>query len=353
MLLHPKNNSVSNIALHLLVWGILFGFPILFTPGGTPLSSVYFRTILPLLFTALIFYVNYFFLIDRILFKNQIVLFIILNLALILICTWGQDWIRDLIWEPFRGNGGGGPRRGGNNNFNGFHNYLLFRSAFSYSLTAGVSVAARIVQRWMRSEAERKTMETEQLKSTLSHLQYQIQPHFFFNSLNNIYSLIDIAPEKAKESVHKLSKLMRYLLYDAKAEQVPLSDEITFLKNYIQLMRLRLTDKVDVQYDLPEQPPWVEIAPLLFIPLVENAFKHGVSASQPSFIFVKMRIETNRILFWVENTNFPKDDSDKGGSGIGIENLKKRLALLYPNRYTFKQAVQDGVFRSDLVIETK
>lgn len=333
-----------------MVWGILFGFPILFTPGGTPLSSVYIRTILPLLFTAFIFYINYFLLIDRFLFKNQVALFIIINLALIIICTWGLEWIKDLMWEPYRG--GGGPRRGGGDNRgnNGWRNYLLFRSAFSLALTVGVSVAARIVQRWMRSEAERKSLETEQLKSTLAHLQYQIQPHFFFNSLNNIYSLIDISPEKAKDSVHGLSKLMRYLLYDAKAGRVPLSDEITFLKNYIQLMRLRLTDKVEVQFDLPEQSPWVEIAPLLFIPLVENAFKHGVSASQASFIFIKMRIEENQIVFWVENTNFPKNESDQGGSGIGIENLKQRLELLYPNRYEFKQAVQDGVFRSDLKI---
>ncbi len=340
---------MSNIALHLLVWGILFGFPILFTPGGTPLSSVYLRTVLPLLFTALVFYVNYFLLIDRILFRHHIVIFIILNLLLILVTIGGQEWIKDLMWDNRRGGNGGGPRGGRN----AFHNYLLFRSAFSLSLTVGVSVATRIIQRYMRSEAERKTMETEQLKSTLSHLQYQIQPHFFFNSLNNIYSLIDIAPEKAKDSVHGLSKLMRYLLYDAKAERVPLSDEITFLKNYIQLMRLRLTDKVEVKYDFPELPPWVEIAPLLFIPLVENAFKHGVSASQPSFIFIKMRIDVNRIVFWVENTNFPKNESDQGGSGIGIENLEKRLKLLYPDRHEFKQEVQDGVFRSDLVIETK
>lgn len=345
-----KNTILNKVALHLLVWGILFGFPILFTPGGTPLSSVYIRTVLPLLFTALVFYINYFILIDRILFKQHIVLFIISNLLLILLCTWGQEWIKDLMWDSRRGGGGSGPRGGRN----AFHNYLLFRSAFSLALTVGVSVATRMVQRWIQMEAEHKNRETEQLKSTLSHLQYQIQPHFFFNSLNNIYSLIDISPEKAKESVHKLSKLMRYLLYDAKAEFVPLSDEITFLKNYIQLMRLRLTDKVNVQYDLPELPPGVEIAPLLFIPLVENAFKHGVSASQPSFIFVKMRIEnTHQIVFWVENTNFPKDESDKGGSGIGIENLKKRLELLYPNYHVFKQEVQDGVFRSELVITTK
>lgn len=340
-----KNSVITAIALHLLVWGILFSFPIFFTPPDTPLSTVYVRTLLPLLFTAFIFYINYFLLIDRILFRNQLVLFVILNLALILGSIWGQEWLKDWIWGEQNHSGASRQGRGGDSSRRAFY---LFRTAFSLALTVGVSVATRIMQRWASSEASRKNLETEQLKSTLAHLQYQIQPHFFFNSLNNIYSLIDISPEKAKESVHGLSKLMRYLLYEAKAERVNLSDEITFLKNYIQLMRLRLTDKVDVRYDFPELPPNLEIAPLLFIPLVENAFKHGVSASQPSFIDIKMRIVSKQISFGVENTNFPKDDHDKGGSGIGIENLKKRLELLYPNKYELIQKVENNIFRSEL-----
>lgn len=348
MIVIKKNSTFQSIALHLFVWGILFGFPIFFTPPDTPLSTVYVRTLLPLFFTAFVFYINYFLLIDRILFTNQLVLFVVLNLVLILGCTGGQEWLKDFIWEtpyhnnqPHNGRGGGGGRRV----------YYLFRMAFSMALTVGVSVATRITQRWAQSEAARKNLETEQLKSTLAHLQYQIQPHFFFNSLNNIYALIDTSPEKAKESVHGLSKLMRYLLYEAKAERVILSNEIIFLKNYIQLMHLRLTGKVEVKYDFPELAPNLEIAPLLFIPLVENAFKHGVSASQPSFIAIKMEIVDKQIRFWVENTNFPKNDSDQGGSGIGIENLKKRLELLYPDHYKFSQEVENNTFRSKLNID--
>lgn len=340
-----KNNRISKIALHLLVWGILFAFPILFSGGDFPPLNIYLRTVLPLFFTVLIFYINYFLLINKVLFNNQIVLFIFLNLALIAACMWGEDVVRDLI--P-RNNPTSRPFRGGNSSWKSFYH---FRAAFSMALTVAVSVAVRITQRWMKSETERKAMETEQLKSTLSHLQYQIQPHFFFNSLNNIYSLVDISPEKAKDAIHRLSKLMRYTLHDATEEKVPLSSEIAFLKNYIDLMKLRLTDKVDVQYDFPEYSDGVKIAPLLFIPIVENGFKHGVSANKPSFISLKMRIEDKRLMFWLENTNFPKDDRDKGGSGIGIENLQKRLRLLYPNRHEFRQQVENGVFRTDLIID--
>lgn len=214
-----------------------------------------------------------------------------------------------------------------------------------------VSVTIRGLQQWRQMENTRRTMETEQLKSTLSHLQYQIQPHFFFNSLNNIYSLIEISPEKAKESVHGLSKLMRYLLYEAKVEQVVLADEIAFLNNYIQLMRLRLTGKVTVQTEFPTQIPNLRVAPLLFIPLVENAFKHGVSAHQPSFISIKMQVQNRQLLFTVTNTNFPKTEQDKGGSGIGLENLKQRLELLYPGKYELIQKVENDVFLSELRID--
>ncbi len=338
-----KNNILNNIALHVLVWGILFAFPILFSGGELPPVYLYLRTVLPLFFIALMFYFNYFILIDKILFKNQIVLFILTNLALIALCMWSEDGVRD--WIP-RHNPGRTFRGGG-----GFKSFYHFRTAFSLALTVAVSVAIRMARQWLRAEAERKSMETEQLKSTLSHLQYQIQPHFFFNSLNNIYALVDSAPDKAKDSIHRLSKLMRYTLHDATAEQVALASEINFLKNYIDLMRLRLTDKVDVQYDFPADADHTQLAPLLFIPLVENAFKHGVSANQPSFIFIKMHIDKHRLVFWVENTNFPKDERDKGGSGIGIKNLQKRLSLLYPNRHLFRQTLEDGVFRTELEID--
>lgn len=348
MKLMTGNNVIANIALHLLVWGILFGFPFFFTIGEAPNMQVYLRSMMPLMFSMLIFYVNYLFLIEQVLFKDQVVAFIVINLGLILLCLWGLEIARDLIPNPLANRGIGRPPSAPKFDYRTFS---IVRTGFSFLLTMGVSVGIRATQRWLRSERERKAMETEQLQSTLTLLQYQIQPHFFFNSLNNIYSLVDIAPEKAKDSIHRLSKLMRYLLYNTKTEQVPLDDEIRFLRNYIELMQLRLTDKVKVNYDFPEHPGSVQIAPLLFIPLVENAFKHGVSANQPSFISIRMKLEDHRLLFELENTNFPKDERDKGGSGIGIENLKKRLRLLYPGQHELQQVVENEVFKTKLKIK--
>ncbi len=342
MTANSKNRIFANTALHLLVWGILFGFPFLFSPGEAPRHPAYLKTVLPLFFTAFVFYVNYFILVDKVLFSNKILLFIFINLVLIILCIWGQDWIRDLL--PGRSASRGG-RSGGS-----WRSYFLFRTAFSLVLTVGVSIAMSTLRHWRRLESERKIRETEQLRSTLTHLQYQIQPHFFFNSLNNIYSLVDISPDKAKDAIHRLSKLMRYTLHDANTDRVPLAQEITFLQNYIDLMRLRLTDKVRVHYDFPKETTGVQIAPLLFIPLVENSFKHGVSAQQPSFINLEMRIEDAQLFFTVMNTNFPKDERDRGGSGIGLENLQKRLQLLYPGQHRFAQTEDNGVFKTVLSI---
>lgn len=346
-----RNSVFTIVALHILVWGILFYFPFFFTIGEAPVLSIYFRSMLPLLFSLLLFYVNYLILIDKILFKNKIAAFIIINLVLIVLCIWGLEIARELIPNPLLPRSNSGRNRPRTFDYRAFS---LFRTGFSFLLTIGVSVGIKATQNWLRLERERKVMETEQLKSTLTHLQYQIQPHFFFNSLNNIYSLVDVAPEKAKDSIHRMSKLMRYLLYNVGNERIALNDEILFLKNYIQLMQLRLTDKVDVQFSFPETiQDTVQIAPLLFIPLVENGFKHGVSASHPSFISIKMRIENQQLIFEVENTNFPKDERDKGGSGIGIENLEKRLRLLYPKQHTFEQQIENEVFKSKLVIDLK
>ncbi len=338
--LFTRYKATGAFVLHLLVWGILLGFPFLFSPTEMPRNATYMRSVMPLLFSAFIFYVNYFLLANRFLFKGQTFNFLLFNLALVVLCVWGQHLLHEWLWAPQRRS----PR------YEYYKNMALIRHAFSFALTAAVAVAVRIMQRWQQSEAARKMQETEQLKSTLSHLQYQIQPHFFFNSLNNIYALVDISPEKAKNAIHRLGKLMRYLLHDTNAEQVALSNEITFLKNYVDLMRLRLTDNVQVQYDFPEDTRHIQIAPLLFIPLVENSFKHGVSAKQSSFITIQMQIIDNQIVLEVNNTNFPKNEQDQGGSGIGIDNLKKRLELLYPDQYSFRQETQGDTFSSVLTI---
>ena len=229
---------------------------------------------------------------------------------------------------------------------------FIYVQMLSYMAPLLFSIAIKSTKRWVETEAERKEAANFKLQSELQHLHYQLQPHFFFNSLNNIYSLVDISPEQAKTSIHSLSKLMRYMLYETNMELVPLSKEIDFMEKYIELMKLRVSDKTEVNYSFPTKETGIQIAPLLFISLIENAFKHGVSATKESKIKINMTTNDKTVLFSIENDNFPKKPDDKSGSGIGLPNLEKRLQLLYANKYEFKTILKDDRFLVHLEIET-
>ena len=229
---------------------------------------------------------------------------------------------------------------------------FIYIQMLSYMAPLLFSIALKTTQRWIKTEAERKEAANFKLQTELQHLHYQLQPHFFFNSLNNIYALVDVSPDQAKTSIHSLSKLMRYMLYETNVELVPLSNEIDFMKKYIDLMKLRVTDKTVVNYSFPDKETGIKIAPLLFISLIENAFKHGVSATKESLISISMTCDNNTILFKIENDNFPKKTDDKSGSGIGLQNLEKRLKLLYVGKHSFKAIVEENRFKATLKIET-
>nr|WP_294859610.1 histidine kinase [uncultured Fluviicola sp.] len=213
-------------------------------------------------------------------------------------------------------------------------NFFVLKDLFSLFIPIIFAIALRAMERWVKTEAEKKEIVNKNLESELEHLRYQLQPHFFFNSLNNIYSLIEISPTKAQDTILGLSKLMRYLLYETNHKQVDLAHEISFLTNYIKLMEIRLTDKTTTKYFFPKvDEKKYFIAPLLFIPMIENAYKHGVSATHLSQIYFSLELNEDYLLFICENTSFPKTESDFSGSGIGLDNLRKRLELLYPGRH--------------------
>ena len=219
----------------------------------------------------------------------------------------------------------------------------LLASLFVQFLLIAIAVGVRHI---MRSNEEK--MEVAQAE--LTWLKHQLNPHFLFNTLNNISSLTQIDPDKAQESIGQLSDLLRYALYDSEANQVPLSAEIDFMNNYIDLMALRCNETTTVQKDLEEPLEHVEVAPLLFISLVENAFKHGVNARYPSFVRVSMRYSDGTLRFHVENSLFGKQGSDHIGSGIGLDNMKRRLELLYPGRYTYSQKAGEDVYSVDVTL---
>ncbi|GAB3824076.1 sensor histidine kinase [Hymenobacter jeollabukensis] len=203
-------------------------------------------------------------------------------------------------------------------------------------LTLAISTGTTVVQRAQHEAQVRRELEQEKLATELSLLKAQINPHFFFNTLNNIYALTLIDGEQARAALHRLSRMMRYVLYETPAGTTLLSHELTFARDYIELMHLRLTDKVQVTFDAPEHVREVQIAPMMLLPFVENAFKHGVSAVEPSRIYIGVRQpDAHTVEMEVRNTLFPEraGSLDEPG-GIGLVNTRRRLELLYPGRYT-------------------
>jgi LytS/YehU family sensor histidine kinase len=210
----------------------------------------------------------------------------------------------------------------------------LYNFLFTAILISGFSAGIRILIRYNETEKQRKELEKERLNSELAFLKNQISPHFFFNTLNNIYSLVEINTDDAQKAILHLSKMMRYLLYESEKGDTMLSREIDFMSNYIELMKLRLTEKVELNISFPTIYDDRVIPPLLFISFIENSFKHGVSYAEPSFISISLQVTDTLLLFSCNNSNIAQN---KGviseESGIGLENVKKRLKLLFPEKH--------------------
>ena len=167
------------------------------------------------------------------------------------------------------------------------------------------------------------------------------------NTLNNIHALIDVDTEKAKESVIELSKIMRYILYDSSQPIISLQKEITLLNNYIALMRIRYTDSIDINVNIADNLPDVQIPPLLFISFIENAFKHGISYQHPSFVHIMLETREKELSFYIVNSNF---SDTRNPSGIGLENVTKRLQLLYGDKYILETRAEENSFSVNLII---
>ena len=204
------------------------------------------------------------------------------------------------------------------------------------------------VKYFFKSEEDNKQMEElerKNLEQQLAYLKYQINPHFFMNTLNNIHALVDIDPAKAQETIVILSKIMRHVLYEGDRSLIPMKHEVDFLDNYVKLMRIRCADQVRIDMDVQRNLPDAGIPPLLLITFVENAFKHGISYEQDSFISVKLSVMEERLKFVCRNSKVKRDESlggtgEKKSGGVGLTNVKKRLELIYGNSYTLD--IEDG-----------
>ena len=214
-----------------------------------------------------------------------------------------------------------------------------------FMLMIGANVG---VKQYFKSVSDRKEfeqLEKASLEQELEYLKYQINPHFFMNTLNNIHALVDIDPNKAKTSVVELSKLMRYVLYEGVKARIPLSTGVNFMNNYISLMRMRYTDKVRITINVPKVIPQVQVPPLLIIPFVENAFKHGVSYQKESFIEVHISTCDGQLVFTCRNS---KNSTDLEHGGVGLTNVRKRLDLLYGDKYVLNTHEDEDTYEMSL-----
>lgn len=196
-----------------------------------------------------------------------------------------------------------------------------------------------------RDKSRLRQLDKARVEAELAQLRYQISPHFLMNTLNNIHALVDIDPDRAKDTIVRLSRLMRYMLHESSAQLVPLSSEVAFLSDYVELMRIRFADSVAIRLSMPSETDGVSVPPLLFINVVENAFKHGVSYAADSFVDIKLSLLPDRdeLNFCCVNSLAPARPDD-GHHGIGLANTRKRLDLLCHGRYQLSELKLDDRF---------
>jgi two-component system, LytTR family, sensor kinase len=366
--------------IHILVWTTLFILPTYLMYVESSHDTVFLqRTYLQAILYAIVFYVNFTYFVPRFFFRKKQRLYVILVVVLVTGLTLVEGLADRYIFHrgerkpakemlkpdvapnfseklapqappgaevPFKAK----PQppaetRPGSPSKNWpTYNFLLISF-----LVAGLGLGLRIAERLIEQEKQQKEAEKDKLRTELAFLKNQINPHFFFNTLNNIYSLIATIPADGQKAVLQLSRLMRYLLYETEQDDTDLSREVAFMTNYIDLMKLRLSDKIDLQVNFPDNHADLTIPPLIFLPFIENAFKHGISYRNPSFIHVSMAVEGNLVRFECRNSIIPKIEEKNGNgerksSGIGLENVKKRLALLFPEKHRLEIRKSDAEF---------
>lgn len=340
-------NKRLSLFLHVAFWAFMFLSPLSYMRGhGVTLTQYLMNCMMPLLMMV-VFYANYLWLTPRLFVAGKHSYFLIINLVIVVSLGIGLHYWMDFARHMYM------PK----------HSYshipmaldelfFILRDIINLGIFAAVGTALVLGQRWQHNDQARREAEAARIDAELSNLRSQINPHFLLNTLNNIYALTAFDPTKAQEAIQELSKLLRYILYDTQQSMVPLKDEVEFIENYVQLMRIRLPQSVDVNCQFSIGNSQLTIAPLLFISLVENAFKHGVSPTEPSFIHISIEADEQQMICDIQNSNHPKAANDHSGHGIGLQQVQRRLDLAYPGRYTWQRHISDDgkIYQSKITL---
>lgn len=341
----------ADIFIHISIWIILIFLPVVFEMRNGSFYWANFVSFLPFpLALMIVFYTDFSLLTNNFLFKKKTLLFVIINLILVVglalaLHFWHEAELSLGIPKKLPPAGTQQvPVR-----------VFIFRDIFTLAFVAVVSTIIKMTMRLNTMQTKQQSLEKAMTEAELKNLKNQINPHFLLNTLNNIYALSQFNSPKTSDAILELSKLLRYVLYHNETTYVPLAKEVDFIKSYIELMQLRTAENVKVtsKFEINETNNTL-IAPLIYISLIENAFKHGISNNKPSFIDIEL-IEKNDgvVEFYCKNSLFPKNKTDKSGSGIGLSQVIKRLKLIYPGRHKFSTEISADFYLVKLVIETK
>jgi len=358
---HIQRKINLQIFLHIIAWMILFIVPTYFfyldSAGNSPFIN---RAIIQTAIYFVIFYLNYLWLAPKLFFNNKKVKYFIYAGALVILMSFFESTfhrqfspkppLQQEIFKDFTREHDkkiGKPPRPSKN-------WPLYNFILTATLISGFGIGVRIAQQMANNEKQRKEMEKERLNFELEYLKHQINPHFFFNTLNNIYALIQTNAGHSQKAIISLSKIMRYFLDDTHKEEVLLSKEVDFMKEYVELMKLRITSKTKLNSSFDIDLPEITVPPFLFIPFIENAFKHGVSNNSESFINIFLKFEESSLRFYCQNSIRLTEKSntiDKITGGIGLDNVKKRLSLLLPGKYQLSFNQNNDIFEVSLIIK--
>jgi two-component system LytT family sensor kinase len=332
--------------LHILAW-LLLGFIMLFyipITWNVVLPSVFWLwQMIVLVLLIIIFYSNAKIIVPKTIIKD--------NTSPFLLCAFLMIFVMQLIAYFFTSQTDLHTKVSLVLGFKKYRNPYFDNYVFMLTLLVlGISTSWAMLHHWQKAAQHKQKLEQDKTMAELAMLKAQINPHFFFNSLNSIYSLTYTNIEDSRSALHTLSRMMRYLLYSTEGERTTLLKEADFMKDFIALMKLRANSKLTITTDIPEKIHDYPIVPMLLLPLVENAFKHGVHATDKSEIHIKLRQKENNLEFEVENTFFEKTSTTDHG-GIGLTNTKRRLHLIYPNNHIMTCGVdQNGKYKVNLQI---
>lgn len=341
-----NKQAIGENLLYLLVWSSIFLVPVLNSQMLSELhlnldeAWIVWRQLIPYL---TIFLIHNYLIAPRYLLRRQAIPYLLTNLVLVvtvftIVHFYQQAVMHEASYIAQR---------------DAITNHEIYWNVLFALFMNGTNGGIKLLYQSLRDEQQMEILKQENLRAEINALTYQINPHFFMNTLNNIHALIDLDPVAAQAAVIDLSKMMRYVLYDSEKEIVSLTNDIRFLKNYIDLMRIRYSDKVEITLDAPHEiPEEVAIPPLLLIVFVENAFKHGVSYNQKSFIHISIFYADGRLTALISNSR-PTHEEPPQSTGIGMENVRKRLDLTYgPNGYTLETHEEQNNYTIKLVIPT-